>query len=173
MTNRVLVLNQDYSPMTVCSVERAFLLVYLKKAELLSDVKSKALRTIDATFPYPSVIKINRYVNMPYMGVVLTRQNIFRRDGHKCQYCGGRKDLTLDHLIPRSKGGKSTWNNLVTACRRCNARKGDYSLDQIDMKPNIMPYKPSYVMFLMDSTGELPEEWKPYLKSHLKTKIVA
>ncbi|MEQ8712256.1 MAG: HNH endonuclease [Cyclobacteriaceae bacterium] len=173
MTNRVLVLNQDYSPMTVCSVERAFLLIYLKKAELLNAVESKSLRSVNATFPFPSVIKINRYVNMPYMGVVLTRQNIFRRDGHKCQYCGTHKDLTLDHLIPRSKGGKSTWNNLLTACRRCNARKGDYQIDQIDMKPKTMPHKPSYVMFLMDSSGQLQEEWKAYLKPHLKTKIVA
>lgn len=173
MTNRVLVLNQDYSPMTVCSVERAFLLIYLKKAELLNAVKDKALRSVNSTFPFPSVIKISRYVNMPYMGVVLTRQNIFRRDGHKCQYCGTHKDLTLDHLIPRSKGGKSTWNNLLTACRRCNARKGDYHIEQIDMKPKTMPHKPSYVMFLMDSSGQLREEWKPYLRPHLKTKIVA
>jgi hypothetical protein len=173
MTNRVLVLNQDYSPMTVCSVERAFLLIYLEKAELLNALKEKALRSVNATYPFPSVIKINRYVNMPYMGVVLTRQNIFRRDGHTCQYCGTHKDLTLDHLVPRSKGGKSTWNNLVTACRRCNARKGDYFIDQIDMKLKNMPHKPSYVMFLMDSSGHLQEEWKPYLMPHLKTKIVA
>lgn len=173
MTNRVLVLNQDYSPMTVCSVERAFLLIYLKKAELLNAVKSKELRSVCATFPFPSVIKINRYVSMPYMGVVLTRQNIFRRDSHECQYCGTHKDLTLDHLIPRSKGGKSTWSNLVTACRRCNARKGDYLIDQIDMQPKTLPHKPSYVMFLMDSSGQLQEEWKAYLKPHLKTRIVA
>ncbi|MEQ9300617.1 MAG: HNH endonuclease [Cyclobacteriaceae bacterium] len=139
----------------------------------MNAVESKELRSVNATFPFPSVIKINRYVNMPYMGVVLTRQNIFRRDCHECQYCGTHKNLTLDHLIPRSKGGKSTWSNLVTACRRCNARKGDYLIDQIDMQPKAMPHKPSYVMFLMDSSGQLQEEWKAYLKPHLKTRIVA
>ncbi|MEM8895042.1 MAG: HNH endonuclease [Bacteroidota bacterium] len=173
MTNRVLVLNQDYSPMTVCSVHRAFLLIYLKKAELLNALDGKSLRSITETYPFPSVIKVNRYVNIPYMSVVLTRQNIFKRDGHECQYCGTHKDLTLDHLVPRSKGGKSTWNNLVTACRNCNARKGDHSLEKAGMKLKNVPRKPSYVMFLMDNAGQLQEDWKPYLKSYLKSKSVA
>ncbi len=161
--NSVLVLNQDYSPLTICSVQRAFLLVFLEKAEMLNDVKNRTLRTISDSYPFPSVIKINRYVHMPYKGVVLSRHNIFRRDGHKCQYCGTTKDLTLDHLIPRSKGGKSSWTNLVTACKKCNAKKGDDPLEKTGMKLKSVPTKPSYISFLRSANGALREDWKPYL----------
>jgi 5-methylcytosine-specific restriction endonuclease McrA len=74
-------------------------------------------------FPMPSVIRLNRYVNAPYKGVNLTRQNIFKRDNFECQYCGTRRDLTIDHVVPRAKGGLDSWLNLVTACKRCNAKK--------------------------------------------------
>lgn len=161
--NSVLVLNQDYSPLTICSVERAFLLVFLQKAELLDKVGEKELRTISHTYPFPSVIKINRYVSVPYKGVVLSRHNIFRRDEQKCQYCGTTKDLTLDHLIPRSKGGKSSWTNLVTACKKCNSKKGDNSLEKSGMTLKNQPRKPSYISFLRSANGVVREEWKPYL----------
>lgn len=173
MTSSVLVLNQDFSPLTVCSRERAFLLIYLKKADLLSADKNAVLRSVSKTFQSPSVIKINRYVNIPYRGVVLTRHNIFKRDGNQCQYCGTSKDLTLDHLIPRSKGGKSTWSNLVTACKTCNARKGDFTPEKVGLKLKNRPSKPSYVMFLMDHSGQVREEWRQYLEPHLKSKSVA
>lgn len=169
MSDSVLVLNQDYTPMTVCSMERAFLLVYLKKADLLSSAKDKVIRTVTVNFPYPSVIRINRYISIPYKGVVLTRHNVFKRDTYQCQYCGTTKDLTLDHLIPRSKGGKSTWTNLVTACKRCNARKGDFSLEESGLKLKIHPTKPSYVTFLMQNHGQIKEEWLPFLEPHVKT----
>ena len=161
--NEVLVLNHDYSPLTICSVQRAFLLVFLDKAELLDSVEGQSLRTVSMSFEFPSVIKINRYIHLPYKGVVLSRHNVFKRDGHKCQYCGTSKDLTLDHLIPRSKGGKSSWTNLVTACKKCNAKKGDFSVEKIGMKLKNAPYKPSYISFLKTAHGTLREEWKPYL----------
>jgi 5-methylcytosine-specific restriction endonuclease McrA len=165
MNDSVLVLNQDYTPMSLCTLERAFLLVYLNKADLISASKKRVLRTVTKDFPYPSVIKINRYINLPFKGVVLSRTNIFRRDCHKCQYCGINRDLTLDHLIPRSKGGKTSWNNLVTACRRCNARKGDFSLEQSGLKLQAIPIKPSYAMFLMGMKETVDEDWVPYLQS--------
>lgn len=159
----VLVLNQDYSPISVCSVHRAFLLVFLDKAEMLSEKADASLRSVNEHFPFPSVIRILKYVHIPYKGVVLTRHNVFKRDGFSCQYCGTNKELTLDHLIPRSKGGKSTWTNLVTACKSCNARKGDYDLEQVDMQLAQVPYKPSYIMFLRSTTHELREDWLPFL----------
>lgn len=161
--NSVLVLNQDYSPLTICSVQRAFLLVFLQKAELLNTVKERSLRSISRSYPFPSVIKIDRYISIPYKGVVLTRHNIFKRDGHKCQYCGHNKKLTIDHLIPRSKGGKSSWTNLVTACQSCNAKKGDYSLEKVGLKLQNIPIKPSYISFLRMSHGGIRDDWKPYL----------
>lgn len=162
--NTVLVLNQDYSPLTICSIERAFLLLYLDKADLLSQLQGRALRTVSSSFPFPSVIRIKRYVNVPYKGVILTRHNIFKRDSHICQYCGTNKDLTLDHLIPKSKGGKSTWTNLVTACKRCNARKGDFKPEDVGLVLLRKPIRPSYVMFIRSTAKTLREDWLPYLE---------
>ena len=159
----VLVLNQDYSPLTVCSAQRAFVLLFLDKAELLSELKEKRLRTVSTSFPFPSVIRINRYIHIPYKGVVLSRHNIFKRDGNKCQYCGKSSDLTLDHVIPRSKGGKSSWTNLVTACRKCNAKKGDDSPEKAGMKLLKIPAKPSYLSFLRMNTETVNKDWMPYL----------
>lgn len=163
MNDKVLVLNQDYSPLTLCTVSRAFLLVYLEKAELLAADKEGVLRSVSISFPKPSVIKIKNYVHVPYKGVVLTRYNIFKRDGYQCQYCGTTKDLTLDHLIPRSKGGKSTWNNLVTACKKCNSKKGDSNPKEAGLVLKKPPFKPSYIMFLKNSVGGIKDDWQPYL----------
>ena len=159
----VLVLNQDYSPLTVCTVQRAFILVFLGKADLVEEIKEKNLRSISQSFPFPSVVKVKNYVTVPYKGVVMSRHNIFKRDGGKCQYCGTSRDLTLDHVIPRSKGVKSTWTNLVTACKRCNSTKGDDSLEKAGMKLNKQPTKPSYLSFLRMDNGSFREEWSPYL----------
>lgn len=161
--NTVLVLNQDYSPLTVCSVQRAFLLMFLKKADLISEVKEKQLRSISETFAFPSVIKIKYYISIPYKGVVMSRHNIFKRDGGKCQYCGTARDLTIDHVVPRSKGGKSTWTNLVTACKKCNSKKSDYALDKVGMKLLKPPVKPSYLTFLKMNTGVYRDDWAPFL----------
>ncbi len=162
--NSVLVLNQDYSPLTLCSLQRAFLLIYLNKAELLDRVEGKSLRSVSQSFPYPSVIRILEYRHVPYRGVVLTRFNIFKRDNYQCQYCGTPKDLTLDHLIPKSKGGKSSWTNLVTACRHCNSKKGDFTPEEVGMKLAKKPVKPSYLVFLKSSAGRLQKDWLKYLE---------
>ncbi|PIB36129.1 HNH endonuclease [Reichenbachiella sp. 5M10] len=165
MNSKVLVLNQDYSPLTICTVTRAFLLVYLEKAELLEQDDTSSMRSVSRSFPRPTVIKINRYIHVPFRGVVLTRQNLFKRDQNMCQYCGVKEDLTIDHLIPRSKGGKSVWNNLVTACQSCNSKKGDRNLEHTGMKLNKQPFRPSYLMFLKDAMGEIRKDWQLYLKS--------
>ncbi|MEP2023178.1 MAG: HNH endonuclease [Reichenbachiella sp.] len=165
MTGKVLVLNQDYSPLTVCTIQRAFLLVYLNKAELLEADSEHSIRTVSASYPLPAVIKINKYIQVPYRGVVMTRQNIFKRDNGLCQYCGIDRDLTLDHLIPRSKGGKSSWNNLVTACKACNAKKGNYTLEEAGLVLKKPPFKPSYIMFLRNNLGAMKKEWMPYLNA--------
>lgn len=165
MNRKVLVLNYDFSPLTICSVQRAFVLVYLRKAELLSAVKDSALRSVNEVFQMPAVIRIGRYVSVPYKGVMLTRQNVFRRDSYACQYCGSAKDLTIDHVIPRSKNGKSTWSNLVTACKRCNSRKGDRSPEQVGFRLKTKPVKPSYLMYLKDQAGSIYDEWQPFLKT--------
>ena len=163
MGRKVLVLNQDYSALSICSVPKAFLLVYLDKAELVAESEQFKLRTVSAEFPMPSVIRLHRYVNLPYKGVMLTRQNIFKRDGHHCQYCGTVDDLTLDHVMPKSRGGKTSWDNLATACKRCNSRKGDYTPDEANMKLRQKPFKPTFLVFLREFSGSIEESWMPFL----------
>ncbi|MEO0896339.1 MAG: HNH endonuclease [Bacteroidota bacterium] len=159
----VLVLNQDYQAIGVCSVERAFVLVMLKKAEMLSDNDQRKLRTIASDFKFPSIIRLHRYVHLPYKRVNLSRHNIFKRDRNRCVYCGSRESLTIDHVVPKSCGGRDTWDNLVTACQKCNAKKGSMTPEEAGMKLAYEPFRPSFVMFLSNFAGEVREDWKPYL----------
>jgi 5-methylcytosine-specific restriction endonuclease McrA len=170
MTVKALVLNLDYTPISVCTVQRAFLLVFLNKAEIVKANSQHSIHTISRSYPMPSVIKLGRYVNVPYKGVVLSKENVFKRDGFQCQYCGTQKDLTLDHLIPKAKGGKTSWNNLVTACRKCNSMKGDYTPEQAGLQLNFKPFKPSYIMYLKELSSRIYEEWKPFLETK-KSKV--
>ncbi|TAF33039.1 MAG: HNH endonuclease [Cytophagales bacterium] len=163
MANGVLVLNADFRAMTVFSVPKAFLLVFLDKAEVIEKTDSSFLRTISHTYSTPSVIRLRKYVNMPFKGVMLSRQNIFKRDNHQCMYCGSRKELTLDHVIPRSRGGNSGWLNLVTACHTCNSRKGNRTPEEAGLTFNQKPYKPSFLIFLRDYTKNADAKWLPYL----------
>ena len=170
MKLKALVLNLDYTPITVCSAERAFLLIYLDKAELIKANSTFEFHTVNKTFSIPAVIKLNRYVNIPYKGVVLSRENVFKRDGFKCQYCGTEKELTLDHLVPKAKGGKTTWSNLVTACKACNSKKGFFSPEEAGLQLTFKPFRPSYIMHLTDLSGINYEEWKPFL-GQKKSKV--
>lgn len=174
ISNRVLILNQDYTALTICSAQKAFLLVFMNKAELIAAAKDKFLRTVNTSYQMPSIIKLNGYVKLPYRGVLLNRQNIFKRDGHKCQYCGATNDLTLDHVLPRSRGGASSWDNLTTACRHCNSKKGDFTPIEAQMPLKEIPYKPSFLLFLRDFSDNIDEQWLPFLgKSKKKTSLFA
>lgn len=164
MANKVLILNQDYSALTICSIQKAFILVYLNKAELVISSRNHLLRTVTTTYPMPSIIRLFKYVHLPYKGVMLSRQNIFKRDSNKCQYCLSPEDLTLDHVMPKSRGGRSTWDNLVTACKKCNSKKGDFTPKEAGMPLLQEPFKPSFIVFLRDFSGPIQEDWKPYLK---------
>lgn len=159
----VLVLNQDYQAIGICSVERAFVLVLLQKAELLSDNPNRRLKSIQQDFRFPSIIRLQRYVNIPYKRVNLSRHNIFKRDRNRCVYCGSKDALTIDHVLPKSMGGRDSWENLVTACQKCNAKKGNMTPEQAGMDMRHQPFRPSFVMFLSNFAGEVREDWKPYL----------
>ena len=168
MNDKVLLLNQDYSAIATCSLHKAFVLLYLEKAELVAQDVLNGLRTVRHTYPRPLVIKLNRYVRVPYKGIALTRQNIMRRDGYRCQYCGSSRNLTLDHLLPRSRGGESTWYNLITACSRCNSKKGDRTPEEVQMKLASKPFKPSLVSFLREGIQDLNHAWLPYLGERVR-----
>src|SRR5574341_1128575 len=121
MTRKVLVLNQNYEPLSVCNVKKAIILLYLGKAELIAALDGKLLRSVSVTMPFPSIVRLSVYVRVPFKKIVLSRKNILRRDSHKCQYCGKSEvALTVDHVVPRARGGLDSWENLVCACIDCN-----------------------------------------------------
>ncbi|MDZ7758505.1 HNH endonuclease [Rhodohalobacter sp.] len=163
MNSNVLVLNQDYQPLSVCSVQRSVKLLFLDKAEMLHEDPEKVIRTVDQEFSYPSVIRLRYYIRIPYSRIVLTRKNIMKRDRHICQYCGVKSDLTLDHVMPKSRGGKDTWENLVTACNKCNVKKGNRTPDEAKMPLETTPYRPIHITFFQNLMGGVQEHWKPYL----------
>ena len=139
-------------------------LIYMGKAELLLDDKRKAIRTVSRNFPWPSVIRLNYFITVPYKKVVLTRKNVLRRDAYKCSYCG-RSDLplTIDHVIPKAKGGRDSWENLVCACTNCNNQKGGRTPEEANLQLIYKPFKPNHIMFIKTVVGKLDENWKPYL----------
>jgi len=163
LPGHVLVLNQDYRALSVCSVERATVLVMLHKAEMVESRTDRMLRTARARYPWPSVVRLKQYVRAPYRRVLLTRRNILRRDDHACQYCGSTDGLTLDHVHPKSRGGADAWENLVAACVPCNNRKGNRTPEEAGMVLAKPPYRPSHVMYMRDFIGHAEDAWKPYL----------
>jgi len=164
MDSKVLVLNQNYEPMSICNIKKAVLLLFLGKAELVEPLDGKVFRSVSTAFPYPSIVRLSWYIKVPYSQAVLSKKNILRRDNYRCQYCGSSsKPLTLDHIIPKSRGGKETWENLVTACIECNNKKGDRLPEEAKMKLMIQPKKPSHVIFLKHCYGEINDKWRPYL----------
>ena len=159
----VLVLNQDYQALSVCSVERAVGLVFLHKAEMVAARADRALRSTRASYPWPSVVRLKRYVRVPYRKVLLTRRNVIRRDGHACVYCGATERLTIDHVLPKSRGGPDSWENLVAACTPCNNRKGNRTPTEAGLTMQNRPFRPSHVMYMRDLIGNGEEAWKPFL----------
>ena len=159
----VLVLNQDYQAIGVCAIERAFVLVLLKKAEMLSENPQRRLKSVRDEFKFPSIIRLYRYIQLPYKRVNLSRHNVFKRDNNKCLYCGSKDNLTIDHVVPKSQGGRDSWDNLATACQKCNAKKGSLEPRQAGMELRYQPFRPSFVMFLSNFAGDVREDWKPYL----------
>lgn len=120
---------------------------FLEKAELLHDDPEKKLRTPSDQFDFPSVIRLRRYIRLPYKKVVLTRRNVMRRDSFRCQYCGQKSKLTIDHIHPKSRGGKDTWENLTTACDKCNVKKGNRTPKEANMELLSKPYRPMPITF--------------------------
>ncbi len=161
---KVLLLNQSYEPLTLCTTKKALILIILQKAELVNSNSKLAVRTVNKSFPWPSVIRLKAYIKVPYVNINLTRKNILRRDNHKCGYCGrGDLTFTIDHIIPKTKGGKDTWENLVTACLPCNNKKGSKTPEEAGMQLRIKPHKPNYIMFILNSISRIDESWRPYL----------
>ncbi|MGB5593017.1 MAG: HNH endonuclease [Crocosphaera sp.] len=160
---KVLVLNASYEPLNITSWRRAVVLLIKGKAEQLENND----RFIYSDFPLPSVIRLRYYVRVPYKEIPLTRRNVLERDRHSCQYCRYKgEQLTLDHVIPRSRGGGDTWENLVTACVRCNVKKGNRTPKEAQMNLRHTPRRPySSLQFelVKHTRGNLNQEWRKYI----------
>jgi 5-methylcytosine-specific restriction endonuclease McrA len=159
---KVLVLNMDYSPINITTLTKGFKLVFKGKAEVVTHDEENPIVTDRKDYRRPSVIRLLRYIYLPYKKVNLSRQNIYRRDDHKCIYCGDSENLTLDHVLPKSKGGKNTWTNLVTCCGNCNVRKGDTLLKDTDMVMRHKPFKPTYLYFV-EKIQKVRPDWKIFV----------
>ena len=163
ITDRCLVLNSAYMPMQIIKSERAFTIFYKGNAEIVSEHDS-VFRTVnpDVRFNKPSIIRVNKWVALHRNEVPLSKQNIFKRDNFECVYCGNKKQLTLDHVVPRAKGGKDSWDNLVTACFKCNNEKSDLTIEEWG-KEDPRPYRPHWLLMMKNVSGDIPESWKDYL----------
>lgn len=145
-THPALVLNADYRPLSyyplsIWGWQDAIKAVFLDRVNIVSEYDEK-VRSPSTEFRIPSVVSLKNYIK-PASNPAFTRFNVFLRDQFKCQYCGSKDDLTFDHLIPRSKGGQTTWENVVTACSTCNLKKGNRSCKEMNMCPTHSPYKPT------------------------------
>jgi len=163
MSDKVLVLNATYEPLNICSARRAIVLLLKEKAEAV-EVSGRAFHSADSSFPLPNVIRLSYYVRVPrYDTRRVSRRAILARDRHRCQYCGSRTHLTIDHIIPRSRGGGSTWENIVTSCAPCNSRKGDRLPAEADMRLRSRPRPPEPLAFIFMAVNEIHRSWKRYL----------
>lgn len=145
---QVLVLNASYEPLQVTSWKRAIVLLMKEKAKIIS---SKVIRLVE-------------YIRLPISRMKImkpSRALIYKRDGHKCQYCGSTRGLTIDHVVPKSRGGGDTWENMVVACSSCNTKKSNKLLEWTGMKLVRKPYAPfNKVSFLLNETAD--PEWREY-----------
>lgn len=156
----VLILNGDYTPMIVTNIKKAFKLVYKGKAEVV--VAEKEPLMAEKEYIRPSIIRLYRYIVFPYKKAPLTRHNIFKRDDFKCLYCGSDRNLTLDHVLPRSRGGGNSWTNLATCCTKCNSLKDNKTPEEADMKLRYKPFTPNFLFFIK-KIHKISDEWRPYL----------
>ncbi len=162
----VLVLNASYEPLNIVSVKRAVVLLLKEKAELVEAAQS-VVRAERMALAWPLVIRLVAYVPLPRrLPLPLTRRTVLARDMYTCQYCGaqpGRADLTVDHILPRSRGGPTTWENVITACGPCNRRKGNRTPEEARMKLLSTPSRPKLIAVVLLGESPAHEAWNKYL----------
>lgn len=162
-----LVLNATYEPLCVVSQRRALILVLNHKATTVEE-SGTVLHSAAAAVPLPSVVRLHRYVRVPYRtGIPLTRRAIFARDGGRCVYCGAVAN-SVDHVIPRSRGGEHVWENVVAACRRCNHVKSDRHIHELGWGVRVAPRQPSGPAWRILGTGRNDPRWLPYLTGYVR-----
>ena len=165
LSSNVLLLNQNFIPLTVCSARRAVVMVWAGKAEIIEST-GKYVHSVSMRFDVPSVIRLLVFVKISYsLNIQLTKQNIIKRDHGICQYCGKSEGtMTVDHVIPRSYGGDESWGNLVCACSDCNNKKDDKTPHEAGMELIKKPKKPSIGLFLFSHKIPIKSSWRVFLK---------
>ena len=163
LNRRVLLLNQSYQPLMIIGAKRALVLVLTEKVDAIENY-AEYVHSMFFKMPLPSVIRLKKYARFNKKEIVLSRKNILKRDNYTCQYCGIESNqLTIDHVVPRQKGGPDTWENLVTACEKCNAHKANKLIDEIGMKLLKLPRKPMVIAHLQNNIKDYQKMWRPYL----------
>ncbi len=158
----VLVLNATFEPLAVVPIRRAVCLILAEKVELIH-ASGRLVRSERLALDEPSVVRLCRYVNVPYpRHRAPNRRGVFARDCHRCQYCDDHAE-TVDHVVPRSRGGAHTWDNVVAACRRCNGVKRDRLLTETTMRLSRSPEPPPASTWIEVAAGSIPATWTPYL----------
>ncbi len=163
LNRAVLILNNNYAPLDICSTRRAICLYYTEKVDILESYEEQ-VHAPSMSMALPSIVKLKWFVKHNSLDVVLSRKNLLLRDHHQCQYCGSKTaPLTIDHVIPRERGGTDTWDNLVTACQSCNRKKGNHTPDEVKMHLLRVPKKPSRIHYFQQFINEKQRSWRPYL----------
>lgn len=165
---QTLVLTQSYQPHRVIPWQKAITMLFDGKVEVLSEY-DEDIRSVSLTVKMPAVVRLVRHVRHARRGVKFSRANVLTRDGFACQYCGrvgSPRELTFDHVVPRAQGGRTTWENIVTACASCNSRKGGRTPEQAAMKLSRAPARPKELPFLhvrLDVGRSAPAAWRSWL----------
>lgn len=168
MSRSTLLLNASYEPMKVISWQKAVSLWFSEKVEIVEEYDDFDLKSVSMTMKCPAVVRLVRYVKNHRTKVKFSRLNVFSRDNFSCQYCGaqpGTRNLTYDHVVPKSRGGKTSWDNIVTACLPCNAKKADRTPKEAKMPLRTKPTKPAARSYnrLVFNIPKTPEAWRSYL----------
>lgn len=162
MFKKVLLLSSSYQPISFCNMKKAIILLFLDKVEVVQHRSDVSVSCISGKFECPSIIRLKETRPLK-VKVQLSRKNIMKRDGFRCVYCDSSSNLTIDHVVPKSRGGKTSWENLVTACSRCNNTKDDKLLHEVGMRLRTSPRTPNRIVFLRQEVKTIEEDWKPYL----------
>lgn len=166
-TAQTLLLNQGFEPIKVISWQRAITLLFLGKVEVLEEY-GRDIKSVNIIIKVPAVVRLLRAFRRHARPVKFSRVNIYARDGYRCQYCGIKctiDRLTYDHVVPRSRGGRTSWENIVSCCYACNARKANRTPAEAKMALRTTPVRPAWIpaVQIRVSTKSVPDAWRDYV----------
>ncbi len=163
LNEAVLLLNSTYEPLNVINVKRALRLLLTRKADSV-EAGGRIVRSVTRSLPLPLVVRLGYYVKRPNQRVKFTKRTVLARDRYTCQYCGQQtRDLTLDHVIPKTRKGETIWTNVVAACRKCNGVKGGRAMKEAGMRLLRQPKEPRFLPYLRLVKNSYQRSWDKYL----------